>query len=87
MRASTKIELARCLSDASIRPAPSADREDGHIYSRTRSRACSRMFGRASFTAFEVEADRCDTLPDVALPIVVGLPDADVGQALVSGAR
>jgi acyl-CoA synthetase (AMP-forming)/AMP-acid ligase II len=37
----------------------------------------------ANVSRLEVEA-ALRTLPDVALPIVVGLPDADVGQLVVA---
>jgi acyl-coenzyme A synthetase/AMP-(fatty) acid ligase len=56
--------------------------EDGHLFFEAR-RADTLKSSGANVSRLEVEA-ALRTLPEVALPIVVGLPDADVGQLVVA---
>lgn len=55
---------------------------DGHLFFEAR-RADTLKSSGANVSRLEVEA-ALRTLPDVALPIVVGLPDAEVGQLVVA---
>jgi acyl-CoA synthetase (AMP-forming)/AMP-acid ligase II len=55
---------------------------DGHLFFEAR-RADTLKSSGANISRLEVEA-ALRTLPEVALPIVVGLPDADVGQLVVA---
>jgi acyl-CoA synthetase (AMP-forming)/AMP-acid ligase II len=56
--------------------------EDGHLFFEGRRGDTLKTSG-ANVSRLEVEA-ALRTLPEVALPIVVGLPDAEVGQLVVA---
>jgi acyl-CoA synthetase (AMP-forming)/AMP-acid ligase II len=56
--------------------------EDGHLFFEGRRGDMLKTAG-ANVSRLEVEA-ALRTLPDVALPIVVGLPDAEIGQLVVA---
>jgi acyl-CoA synthetase (AMP-forming)/AMP-acid ligase II len=56
--------------------------EDGHLFFESRRDDRLKTSG-ANVSRLEVEA-ALRTLPDVALPIVVGIPDAEAGQLVVA---
>jgi acyl-coenzyme A synthetase/AMP-(fatty) acid ligase len=56
--------------------------EDGHLFFESRRGDRLKTSG-ANVSRLEVEA-ALRTLPDVALPIVVGIPDAEAGQLVVA---
>jgi acyl-CoA synthetase (AMP-forming)/AMP-acid ligase II len=56
--------------------------EDGHLFFEARRGDMLKTSG-ANVSRLEVEA-ALRTLPEVALPIVVGLPDAEIGQLVVA---
>jgi len=56
--------------------------EDGHLFFEGRRGDMLKTAG-ANVSRLEVEA-ALRTLPEVALPIVVGLPDAEIGQLVVA---
>jgi acyl-CoA synthetase (AMP-forming)/AMP-acid ligase II len=56
--------------------------DDGHLFFEGRRGVTLKTSG-TNVSRLEVEA-ALRTLPEVALPIVVGLPDAEIGQLIVA---
>jgi acyl-CoA synthetase (AMP-forming)/AMP-acid ligase II len=84
MRGFYKIDPHQVFTDDGFYPTGDIVRieEDGHLFFEGRRGDTLKTSG-ANVSRLEVEAV-LRTLPEVALPIVVGLPDAEVGQLVVA---
>jgi acyl-CoA synthetase (AMP-forming)/AMP-acid ligase II len=84
MRGLYKVDPRRVFTPDGFYPTGDIVRieEDGHLFFESR-RGDSLKTSGANVSRLEVEA-ALRTLPEVALPIVVGIPDAEAGQLVVA---